>query len=152
MIVYEALKEEFLEDVFNDQLTTNIIRNFNNKIGKVNEAEVRSWDNSMQYMYRILLDEAIPDDSGVAIEFNIPYSSKRVDFIISGKNEEKESVVIVELKQWAEVEKIVGKEAIVKTYFRHGLTETPHPSYQAWSYAALIKDYNENVQEDHIDL
>lgn len=152
MIVYESVKEDFLEDVFNDQLTTNIINNFNNKIGKVNEAEIRSWDNSMQYMYRILLDDAIPNDSGVAIEFNIPYSSKRVDFIITGKDEEKENVVIVELKQWEKVEKVVGKEAIVKTYLGGGIRETAHPSYQAWSYASLIKDYNENVQKDNIDM
>ncbi len=152
MIIYEAIKEKFLDDVFNDQLTNNIINNFNEKIGRVNEAEIRSWDNSMQYMYRVLMDEDIPKDSGVAIEFNIPYSSKRVDFIITGKNEEKESVVIVELKQWGTVEKVVGKEAIVKTYLGGGIRETAHPSYQAWSYASLIKDYNENVQKDHIDL
>lgn len=152
MIVYESIKEEFLQDVFDDQLTTNIINNFNQKIGKVNRAEVRSWDNSMQYMYRVLMDEAIPNDSGVAIEFNIPYSSKRVDFIITGMNAEKESVVIVELKQWEEVEKIVGKEAIVKTYLGGGIRETPHPSYQAWSYASLIRDYNENVQNENINL
>lgn len=152
MIVYEAVKEEFLQDVFDDQLTTNILNNFNNKIGKVNEAEVRSWDNSMQYMYRVLMDDAIPNDAGVAIEFNIPYSSKRVDFILTGTNDDKESVVIVELKQWSKVEKVVGKEAIVKTYLGGGLRETAHPSYQAWSYASLIKDYNENVQEYDIDL
>src|SRR5699024_4235430 len=78
--------------------------------------------------------------------------SKRVDFIITGKNEEKESVVIVELKQWEKVEKIVGKEAILKTYLGGGIRETAHPSYQAWSYASLIKDYNENVQNDHVKL
>src|SRR5699024_9847175 len=106
----------------------------------------------MQYMYRVLIDEAIPNDSGVAIEFNIPYSSKRVDFIITGRNGTKESVVIVELKQWEKVEKVVGKDAIVKTYLGGGVRETAHPSYQAWSYASLIKDYNENVQRDYDDL
>lgn len=152
MIVYEAVKNEFLEDVFNDKLTTNIINNFKNKIGKVNESEVRSWDNSMQYMYRVLMDKAIPDNSGIAIEFNIPYSSKRVDFIISGKNNNTESVVIIELKQWEKVEKIEGKEAVVKTYLGGAIRETTHPSYQAWSYSALIKDFNENVQKDLVDL
>lgn len=74
---YEATKQKFLEDVFQDELTNNIIENFNQKIGKVNESEVRSWDNSMQYMYRVLSDPEIPNDSGVAIEYRIPYSSKR---------------------------------------------------------------------------
>lgn len=153
MIVYEATKNEFLTDVFEDQLVNNICNNYNEKIGRINEREVRSWDNSMQYMYRVLSDRDIPNDAGVAIEFKIPHTSKRVDFLISGSDQDsRQSVVIVELKQWEKVEKIEGKEAIVKTFINKGLRETTHPSYQAWSYAALIKDYNENAQKEDIAL
>lgn len=152
MIVYEATKDEFLSDVFQDQLFTNICNNYNSKIGKINEREVRAWDISMQYMYRVLTDQDIPNNAGVAIEFRIPYSSKRVDFIISGKTEKDSTAVIVELKQWEKVEKIQGKEAIVKTLINKSLVDTTHPSYQAWSYSALIRDYNENVQNDNIQL
>ncbi|WP_134702984.1 DUF2075 domain-containing protein [Ammoniphilus sp. YIM 78166] len=148
MIVYEATKTEFLEDVFHDELVNNIVRNYNTKIGRINEREVRAWDTSMQYMYRVLGDEAIPQDSGVAIEFRIPHTSKRVDFLISGKDEQKNNVVIVELKQWGTVEAVRGKEAIVKTAMNRGKMETTHPSYQAWSYASLIRDYNENAQNE----
>ncbi|KAA9134055.1 DUF2075 domain-containing protein [Marinihelvus fidelis] len=28
----------------------------------------------------------------------------------------------------------------------------PNPSYQAWTYATLIRDFNETVQQDHIEL
>ncbi|GAE27477.1 ATP/GTP binding protein [Halalkalibacter wakoensis JCM 9140] len=150
MIVYEATKTEFLKDVFQDELVNNIVRNYNSKIGRINEREVRSWDNSMQYMYRVLSDSEIPDNAGVAIEFKIPHTSKRVDFLISGKKDAQNSVVIVELKQWETVEVIEGKEAIVKTLINRGQRETTHPSYQAWSYAALIKDYNENAQKSEI--
>ncbi|MCH6265327.1 DUF2075 domain-containing protein [Neobacillus citreus] len=152
MIVYEATKEEFLEDVLHDELVNNISKNYNSKIGRINEREVRAWNNSMQYMYRVLMDNEIPKDAGVAIEFKIPYTSKRVDFLISGRQGNKNSVVIVELKQWQSVEVIRGKEAIVKTVINRGLVETTHPSYQAWSYAALIKDYNENAQNEEINL
>ncbi|UTR12957.1 DUF2075 domain-containing protein [Evansella sp. LMS18] len=153
MIVYEATKSEFLKDVFADKLVQHIQDNYEAKVGRINESEVRSWDNSMQYMYRVLMDQEIPEDAGVAIEFKIPYTSKRVDMLISGYEKDRRgSVVIVELKQWDKVEKIVGKEAIVKTKFRHGLTETTHPSYQAWSYAALIEDYNENAQKEDLQL
>lgn len=152
MIVYEATKTEFLQDVFQDELVNNICRNYNSKIGRINEREVRAWDNSMQYMYRVLSDRDIPNDAGVAIEFKIPHTSRRVDFLISGKREEKNSVVIVELKQWESVEAIKGKEAIVKTAMNRGLVETTHPSYQAWSYAALIKDYNENAQNEEMEF
>lgn len=153
MIVYEATKDEFLKDVFDDELVNNIISNYNSKIGRINEREVRSWDNSMQYMYRVLSDSEIPNDAGVAIEFKIPHTSKRVDFLISGTDQDaRQSIVIVELKQWETVEKIRGKEAIVKTVINRAVRETTHPSYQAWSYAALIKDYNENAQKEEIQL
>jgi uncharacterized protein len=153
MIVYEATKSEFLKDVFDDQLVTNICNNYTDKIGRINEREVRAWDNSMQYMYRVLSDSEIPNNAGVAIEFKIPHTSKRVDFLITGSDQDdRQSVVIVELKQWEKVEKIVGKEAIVKTAMNKGLVETTHPSYQAWSYAALIKDYNENAQQEEMNL
>ncbi len=152
MIIYEATKSEFVEDVFSDNLVNNICKNYNDKIGKINKSEVRAWDNSMQYMYRVLMDNEIPEDAGVAIEFKIPYTSKRVDFLISGRNGDQNSIVIVELKQWGAVEPVHGKEAIVKTAMNRGLIETTHPSYQAWSYAALIKDYNENAQKEEMDL
>jgi DUF2075 family protein/DNA replication protein DnaC len=153
MIVYEATKDEFLKDVFDDQLVHNICNNFKAKIGHVNEREIRAWDNSMQYMYRVLSDHEIPSNAGVAIEFKIPHTSKRVDFLISGMDDQhNNSVVIVELKQWDKIEKVEGKEAIVKTVINRHMVETTHPSYQAWSYASLIKDYNENVQNDHIQL
>lgn len=150
MIVYEATKTEFLEDVFQDELVNNICNNYNTKIGRIHEGEVRSWDNSMQYMYRVLMDREIPEDAGVAIEFKIPYTSKRVDFLISGRDKTNDSVVIVELKQWESVEVVKGKEAIVKTFINRGIRDVTHPSYQAWSYASLIQDYNENAQENDI--
>ncbi|MFG6146822.1 DNA/RNA helicase domain-containing protein [Halobacillus sp. B23F22_1] len=152
MIVYEATKNEFCNDVFEDTLVSNIVTNYNTRIGKINESEVRSWNNSMQFMYRVLLDDEIPADAGIAIEFQIPHTSKRVDLLISGKDGEEDSIIVVELKQWDKIEKVVGKEAIVKTFINRGLIETTHPSYQAWSYAALIKDYNENAQKDNINL
>lgn len=152
MIIYEGIKSEFLHDVFEDKLIDNIVNNYTEKVGKINKSELRSWDNSMKYMHLVLLDPEIPNDAGVAIEFKIPYTSKRVDFLISGSNETNQSIVIVELKQWQDIEKVVGKEAIVKTFLGGGVRETTHPSYQAWSYAALIEDYNENVQDNKIEL
>ncbi|MDQ0350322.1 DUF2075 family protein [Alkalibacillus filiformis] len=152
MIVYEANKQEFLNHVDQDELVTHILDVFEEKLGRTSESEIRSWDNSMLHMYRVLNDEEIPNDAGVAIEYKIPYTSKRVDFLLSGFDGENDHVVIVELKQWSEVEKVEGKEAIVKTALNRGLREVAHPSYQAWSYSALIEDFNENVQEQSIQL
>ena len=51
-------------------------------------------------MYKVLNDDEIPSDAGVAIEFNIPQTSKRVDFIISGYGADSDpEVVIIELNK-----------------------------------------------------
>lgn len=115
--------------------------------------EFRAWENSLEYMYKVLNDNEIPENSGIAIEYNIPQTSKRVDFLISGYDkDENGNVVIVELKQWDKIESVKGKDALVETYTGNAMRQVVHPSYQAWSYAMLIADYNEFVQEEQIHL
>lgn len=46
-------------------------------------------------MHDVLMDKRIADGVGVAIEFQIPMTSKRVDFIIAGSNERDETNVLV---------------------------------------------------------
>ena len=154
MLVYEAIKEKFVEDVMNDQIANNIERIYRMRVGcNVNPREKIAWKNSMEYMNKVLNDLSIPNDSGVAIEYKIPYTSKRVDFIITGKDENKKrTAVIVELKQWTEAEIVSGKDAIVRTFIGGAKREVAHPSYQAWSYAAYIEDYNETVQNENIKI
>ena len=86
-------------------------------------------------------DLAIPDLAGVAIEYIVPNTQKRVDFIITGLDQQdNEHVVIVELKQWGEAFKVTDKDNIVSTYLGGGIREVTHPSYQAWSYCSLIEN------------
>ncbi|MBE6507928.1 MAG: DUF2075 domain-containing protein [Methanobrevibacter sp.] len=153
MIVYEATKAEFVDSVFSGSITDEIYEMYQQKIGKSGKSQIMSWENSMQYMYRVLEDNEIPDDCGVAIEFTIPTTSKRIDFIITGLNKfQDDSVIIIELKQWSEAYKVDGKDGVVKTILGGGLIETTHPSYQVWSYASLIKNFNQTVDEDEIGL
>jgi len=115
--------------------------------------EFRAWNNSLEYMYKVLNDEGIPNDSGVAIEYNIPQTSKRVDFIISGYNEKEEgNAVIIELKQWDKIEAVNSADALVKTYLGGANRFHVHPSYQVWSYSKMIEDYNQSVQDSKIKL
>lgn len=153
MIVYEATKGEFCDSVFSGSITDEIYDIYQEKIGKSPKSQIMSWENSMQYMYRVLIDTEIPDDCGVAIEFTIPTTSKRIDFILTGLNQfNDDSVVIIELKQWSEAQKVEGKDGVVKTILGGGLRETTHPSYQVWSYASLIKNFNQTVEDDKIEL
>jgi len=152
LIIYEATKTEFILDVTNELLVERLYSSYQEKIGRTSKQEILSWENSLQRMSNVMQDKEIPNDAAIAIEFKIPNTSKRVDFLIAGNDGEKDHVVIVELKQWSEVEKITTKDALVNTYLGKGKRAVTHPSYQAWSYAALIKDFNENVQEQQIQL
>lgn len=153
MIIYSSTKKEFMNQVENDSIACAIDKFYREKIGKSNYREFKSWDNSMQYMYKVLNTSEIKDDCGIAIEYRIPSTAKRIDFIISGLDEEnKGNVVIVELKQWERIEEVTDEDAVVKTFINKSIVKTVHPSYQAWTYKALIEDYNDSVQNGKIIL
>lgn len=153
MIVYSATRQQFSDDVYSNQIEQRIADAFQTRLKRsVPKNEIAAWRNSMQHMNNVLVSGEIAPDAGVAIEYSIPQSSKRIDFILTGKDEQlRDTAVIVELKQWTEA-KATDKDGIVETFVGGGMHEMLHPSYQAWTYAALIRDYNGAVQDDHIQL
>jgi hypothetical protein len=90
MIVYSATRAEFTQDVFSNRVEQKIIDAFKLRLGRrAPQAEVESWKNSMQFMNNVLLAANAPEDAGVAIEYQVPLTSKRVDFILSGADQER---------------------------------------------------------------
>ena len=153
MIVYHASKKRFLDDVFNGTIADDIDNAFVVHLGRhTSPNEILSWKNSMMHIYKVVNTDEIPDESDVAVEYQIPLTSKRIDFIISGLDGSgKENIVIIELKQW-EHAGLSEKPGIVQTRFQHGESETAHPSYQAWSYAYMLENFNETVRDRNITL
>lgn len=154
MIIYESTKGEFMEHVTDDTIVSCIHKNYIDKMGRdTSKSEIDSWNNSLMYMYKVLNTKDIPNNCGIAIEYNVPATSKRIDFMLTGLDEnDKSNIVVIELKQWQKVEVVKNKEAIVKTALGGGIRETTHPSYQVWSYCSLIEDYNSAVQNNDIIL
>ncbi len=153
MIIYSGTISKFNVDVFNGDIADIIKSEFEKShFLHSSESEYRSWSNSLMHMSMILSDKEIDDDIHVAIEYQIPATSKRVDFIVSGKDEyDLSNAVIIELKQWEKAEK-TSREDLVTTYLNGSNRATTHPSYQAYSYAKTIENYNEYVQEKTIAL
>lgn len=156
MLIYENTVEGLLDDIDADQLVEEIDAAFEDQgVGGVSPNERRAWRNSFQYVYRALLRSDVPGDVGVAIEFKVPLTSNRVDLMLSGRDADgNENVVVMELKQWdgETTERVEGNDGIVKTYLGGGINKTTHPSYQAWSYANFLWDFNVEIQERPIDL
>ena len=154
MLIYEGTKENFLTSVEQDTIAVEIENNIYERMHRhTAKNEFHAWENSMEYMYKVLNDQDIPLDAGIAIEYNIPRTSKRVDFLISGYDKKEDAnVVLIELKQWDELEAVPGRDGLVQTFTGNAVRQVVHPSYQAWSYAMLISDYNASVQEGMISI
>lgn len=152
MLAYLALKSQFLLDAptIQDKVSEAVHKNFNLKVGK---SEYESWKNSLgNAMSHIMFSPSIPSDSGIAIEYRLEGRKLRMDFVISGLDDlGNESVVIVELKQWTDIQ-FSDLEEHVLTPLGKGLVSTPHPSYQAWSYQSHLEQYNQYVYESGVKV
>jgi uncharacterized protein len=152
MIIYKSTVKKFREDILNNKIDEEIDKACLQNIGRsVLKNEGPSWRNSLNYMERVVRLGDIPDDCGILIEYIIPSTSNRIDFLISGKDRgDNNNFIIVELKQWEKAQR-TNKNSIVKTLLKGNPdVETPHPSYQAYSYKMLLKDFNENVHKGNL--
>lgn len=154
MIIYSGNKRDFMDEVLNDTIAYSIRDSIFEKMHRrTGVAEFKSWTNSLEYMYKVLNDQDIPSNAGVAIEYNLPNTAKRVGFLVSGYDgKKKPNVVIIELKQWEEIKKVDSLDGLVETYTGGANRRVVHPSYQAWTYAEMIRDYNEYTQIENVNL
>ena len=153
MIVYENTKAGFLDDAFKKDIEDVILSAYKTRTGRsVARAEIQSWRESLLAVAKVLNDDTVPADCRVGIEYGIPQTSKRIDFILSGTGGiHADQLVIIELKQWTAA-RATDRDGIVSTRFGHGEAEVSHPSYQAWSYASLLDNFNEAVAEGDVGL
>lgn len=155
MIVYEDSKRCFVEDIKSNCIADKITAKIRERgINAGHEREYISWQNSLQFMRNIVDDNDIDDEVRIAIEYNIPLTSKRVDFIICGADaNNNDNVVVVELKQWQKAEVVADDmHYCVKTFVGGNNRIVCHPSYQAYSYACFIRNYSQTVLDDGINL
>ena len=154
MIVYSGTLKQFSNDVLMGIIADRIEECFVlNGFNHNNEAEYRAFNNSLMVMNNVLCNNSgIDQDIHVAIEYQIPLTSKRVDFLITGYDDNnKENVVIVELKQWESCN-ATSRDDVVTTYVGGAVRAVSHPCYQAYSYAKAIESFNETVREKDIEL
>ena len=155
MIVYSATKGSFVQDVRTNVIATKILDLIRERgLNAGQDREFAAWQNSMQFMRNVIDDSDIDDDVQIAIEYNIPQTSKRVDFIIIGANETgKDNIIIVELKQWSKAE-VVDDDMhfCVRTYVANDNRIVCHPSYQAYSYSRFMVNYSQVIQNKDIHL
>jgi DUF2075 family protein len=146
MIVYEATAEKFIKDVDSNQIVSEIEKAFQEKLGRgIPPAEITAYANSLPHMERVVRRSGVPGDCGILIEYKIPLTNFRIDFVISGEDEfGNKNFVIVELKQWQKAQTAEG-DGLVESFTGNAQRVVTHPSYQAMRYRDFISDFNEVI-------
>jgi DUF2075 family protein len=152
VLAYLASKEQFLRDAptIDDIVAAQVKKNLNISVG---HSETQSWRNSLgNAMFHVMSDTSIPNDSTVAVEYRLNGRKFRIDFLIAGRDSSgKESMVIVELKQWEDIA-FSALDGHVRTFMGGAQRDQPHPSYQAWSYAYHLSTFNEYVYSNDLRI
>ena len=115
------------------------------------QSEVNAWKNSLSKM-STAMELAALNDHGVACEYQLPLTSRRLDVMITGHNDHGRPMAsIVELKQWdgagsSEIDELV-------TVFLGGkLREVLHPSVQVGQYRQYLADTHEAFAGNRMGL
>ena len=138
--LYSGSSEQFIEDTTQNQIADKLKLSFFQHFRfQPSPSEVSSWQNSLRSMSIILMSTRLYDH-GVLLEYQLPQTSKRLDFMICGKDEEsRANAVIVELKQWERCQPAEGENEVI-TYVGGAQREVLHPSAQVNQYRMYLQD------------
>jgi hypothetical protein len=102
-------------------------------------AEVSSWQKSLRAMAGILQYGDLLDH-GVMLEYQLPLTSRRLDFMVTGKGQANaDNAVIVDFKQWDKCGTADGENEVV-TFVGGANREVLHPSAQVGRYRMYLSD------------
>ena len=152
-IIYCAPQEEFFQDVRLNRIGDIMANNFKDSFGrKVVDSEFDSWIVSGDKIKNLLESS---DLSGVYVsfEYRVPYTQKRIDCLLFGKNENGKGIVVhIELKQWQRVTALDVEGNFVETYTGGNTRKVVHPSQQVEGYHKHLLGFVEVFEEDKIGL
>jgi hypothetical protein len=140
----------FIEDTVRNQIAQKLSDAFFQYYGyPPAKSEVAAWGNSLRAMAQVVQFAKL-DDHGVVVEYELPSSSRRLDFMICGRDSSSDDeAVIVELKQWSECE-AAEAEGLVSTWVGGKNREVAHPSVQVGQYQQYLADTHSAFYEgDH---
>jgi DUF2075 family protein len=152
MKLYTGTSEQFITDVLENRLADKLRAAYESYYYRMaGQQEVVSWTNSLQFVKNIIEYASLKDDM-VVVEYELPYSNRRIDCLLFGKGpDQRSNAVIVELKQWSKVENC-DIENEVLTFTGGANRFEAHPSYQAQGYYSYLKDFVEVFGNDAVNL
>ncbi|MEM0448670.1 MAG: DUF2075 domain-containing protein [Methanomassiliicoccales archaeon] len=140
MRLYSGSSNQFVEDTIQNQIAEKMKNSYFNYFRYFpTPSEISAWRNSLRAMSLVILSSKL-DDHGVILEYQLPLTSKRLDFLICGlDSDSKPNAVIVELKQWEKCEISDGENEVL-TFVGGNKREVLHPSAQVGQYSLYLQD------------
>jgi DUF2075 family protein len=142
MRLYEGTVNKFSEDVIHNRVADILKDNFLSYYKRSpSDSEYRSWQQSLNFLNNAFTYSNLAGNQ-VIVEYELPYSARRIDVLIFGKNNEnKDSVVLMELKQWSNehVHDCENEGNIIVDFL--GKREVAHPCLQVEGYHFDLKDF-----------
>jgi len=142
MQLYCGTTNQFVEDTLQNRVTGRLEDAFFTHFRyRPSPAEVNSWRNSLGKMCSVI-QYAKLEDNGLVLEYQLPLSSKRLDFMITGRDARgAANALIIELKQWSDA-KPSPVEGCVATWVAGAVRDELHPSVQVGQYHQYLEDFN----------
>ncbi|MGP3921759.1 DNA/RNA helicase domain-containing protein [Streptomyces sp. 8N616] len=130
-------------------------------------AEVRSWEQSLYALARLLVDAQLGDVE-MLIEYQLPMCSLRADVVLAGVHPSTHdpSYVVIELKQWSAASVISGANDLCEVPGLRPRRALLHPVTQVRRYCEYLIDFTKvldgheervssaaylhNADEDHV--
>lgn len=140
MRLYSGLSEQFIQDTIQNQIADKLkISFFNYFRYEPSPSEINAWKNSLRAI-KDIFQMADLYEHGVILEYQLPLSSKRLDCLICGRDDNrKENAVIIELKQWDKCEHTEGDNEVC-TFVGGKKRDVLHPSAQVGQYKMYLED------------
>ena len=153
MRLYSGTTKQFVEDSYRNQIAEKLKLSFFEQFRfNPSDSEVRSWQNSLRAISQTLEHTGL-SDNGIILEYQLPLTSKRLDVLLTGKDDNNnENAIIIELKQWDKCANTTSPNEVI-TFIGGGMREVLHPSVQVGQYHIYLLDtHTVFYDEDAINL
>jgi hypothetical protein len=140
MHLYRGSTDQFIGDAVRNRLASQLAERFLQEFRyRPSTSEVMSWQNSLRAMADVL-QLADLTDQGILVELQLPLTSRRLDCLITGSDEQRgDGAVVVELKQWSTVGRSNVTDCVTVELGGRELDRL-HPSRQVERYQRYLQD------------
>jgi len=140
MRLYSGTTASLIEDTTQNRIATKLSDAFFHEFRfQPAPSEVNSWRNSLRAVSQVFQEGALLNH-GVILEFQLPLTSRRLDCLITGRNDwSRDNSVVVELKQWDKCQDGGGRNELT-TWVGGSLRDVLHPSAQVGQYKTYLED------------